>query len=151
MKLLWRQWRAAWRDTLILFNEFRTPLVVFTLIVLGSGLYYMALAGRLGEPVENLGEAIFIILSAAFLQVVGDFPKHPYLQLFHFFMPLIGAIVLAQGLADFGSLLFNRHSRSKEWEMAVASTLNNHIILVGLGHLGYRIVQKLYDMGREVA
>lgn len=35
--------------------------------------------------------------------------------------------------------------------MAVASTLNNHIILVGLGHLGYRIVQKLHDMGREVA
>ena len=35
--------------------------------------------------------------------------------------------------------------------MAVASTLNNHIILVGLGHLGYRIVQKLHAMGREVA
>ena len=151
MKLLWRQWKAAWRDTLILINEFRTPLIVFTLIVIGGGLYYRVLSSQLGEPIQSVGEAIFIILSAAFLQIVGDFPQHPYLQLFHFFMPLIGAIVLAQGLADFGSLLFNRHTRSKEWEMAVASTLNNHIILVGLGHLGYRIVQKLNEMGREVA
>jgi len=35
--------------------------------------------------------------------------------------------------------------------MAVASTMKNHIVLVGLGHLGYRIVHRLRDMGREVA
>jgi Trk K+ transport system NAD-binding subunit len=147
----WRSVRAAWRDTLILLNEFRTPLVVFTLIVVGGGLYYNWLSAQLGEPVRSPGEAVFTILSAAFLQGVGDFPVNPYLQLFHFFMPLVGVIILAQGLADFGSLLFNRRSRNKEWEMAVASTLENHIVLVGLGHLGYRIVESLYEMGRDVA
>lgn len=35
--------------------------------------------------------------------------------------------------------------------MAVASTMNNHIVLVGLGHLGYRVAQKLYEMGKNVA
>lgn len=35
--------------------------------------------------------------------------------------------------------------------MAVASTLNNHHILVGLGHLGYRVADQLHDMGEEVA
>ena len=35
--------------------------------------------------------------------------------------------------------------------MAVASTLENHIVLVGLGHLGYRIVESLCEMGKEVA
>src|SRR5512145_1171311 len=103
MKFAWRQWKAAGRDTLILINEFRAPLIIFTLIVIGGGLYYRVLAGQVGEPVQSVGEAIFIILSAAFLQVVGDFPQHPYLQLFHFIMPLVGVIVLAQGLADFGS------------------------------------------------
>ena len=34
--------------------------------------------------------------------------------------------------------------------MAVASTMNQHIILVGLGHLGYRIAQKLHEMGKNV-
>ena len=34
--------------------------------------------------------------------------------------------------------------------MAVASTMNKHIILIGLGHLGYRIVQKLSEMGENL-
>ncbi|HLF74398.1 MAG TPA: NAD-binding protein [Anaerolineales bacterium] len=150
MKPVARQWQATWRDTAILLKEFRLPLVLFTVVVIGGGLYYRLLADQVGEPVHSVGEAIYIILSATFLQAVGTFPQHPFLQVFHFLMPLVGIIILAQGLADFGSLLFNRRARSKEWEMAVASTLNNHIVLVGLGHLGYRVVQRLYEMGRQV-
>lgn len=145
-----RQWKAAWRDTLILLKEFRAPLLIFTVTVIGGGLLYWSIANWVGEPVRSQSEAIFIILTAAFLQPTGDFPKHLGLQLFHFIMPLVGIIILAQGLADFGSLLFNRRARNKEWEMAVASTMNNHIVLVGLGHLGYRVAQKLYEMGKNV-
>ncbi|MEO8354939.1 MAG: NAD-binding protein [Chloroflexota bacterium] len=150
MKPLVRRWKAVWRDTLILLNEFRVPLLIFTIAVIGGGLLYGAIANWVGEPIPSRSEAIFIILTAAFLQPSGSFPKHLGLQLFHFFMPVVGIIILAQGLADFGSLLFNRRSRNKEWEMAVASTMNNHIVLVGLGHLGYRVAQKLYEMGKNV-
>jgi len=150
MKLRWRKWRAGWRDTLILMKEFQAPLIVFIVIVIGGGLYYRWLAAQLGEPVRSAGEAIYIVLSATFLQVVGDFPQHVFLQTFHFLMPLVGVIILAQGLADFGGLLFNRRARSKEWEMAVASTMKNHIVLIGLGHLGYRVVDRLHEMGKEV-
>ena len=34
--------------------------------------------------------------------------------------------------------------------MAVASTYSNHIILVGLGHLGFRVANQLHDMEQEV-
>lgn len=34
--------------------------------------------------------------------------------------------------------------------MAVASTMKKHTIVVGLGHLGFRIIQKLHDMGRQI-
>lgn len=150
MKLTLRRWKAAWRDTLILMNEFRSPLILFTVAVIGGGFLYTAIADVVGKPVQSLAAAIFIVLTAAFLQPVGEFPEHIGLQLFHFLMPVVGIIILAQGLADFGSLLFNRRARNKEWEMAVASTMNNHIVLVGLGHLGYRIAQKLHEMGKNV-
>ena len=150
MKLRLRKWRAGWRDTLILMKEFQTPLAVFVLVVVGGGLYYRWLAAQLGETVPSAGEAIYIVLSSTFLQAVGDFPEHIFLQTFYFLMPLVGVIILAQGLADFGGLLFNRRARSKEWEMAVASTMKNHIVLVGLGHLGYRVVHRLHEMGKEV-
>ena len=152
MKSMIRSWKATWRDTLILLNEFKTPLFIFIVAIIGGGLLYYAIANGVGE--KNLAhsptEAIFIVLTAAFLQPSGEFPKHYALQLFHFLMPVVGIIILAQGLADFGSLLFNRRSRSKEWEMAVASTMKNHIILVGLGHLGYRVAQRLHEMGKSV-
>jgi voltage-gated potassium channel len=47
-------------------------------------------------------------------------------------------------------MFFNRRSRGKEWEMAVASTFTNHIVLIGLGHLGYRVVKTLREMGEDV-
>src|SRR5215217_4072313 len=150
MKKIVRRWKAMWRDTLILLNEFRWPLLIFIVAIVGGGFLYFAIAKAVGEPVQSQNEAIFIILTAAFLQPTGDFPKHIGLQLFHFIMPLVGIIILAQGLADFGSLLFNRRARSKEWEMAVASTMNNHIVLVGLGHLGFRVAQRLHQMGENV-
>jgi phosphoglycerate dehydrogenase-like enzyme len=65
-------------------------------------------------------------------------------------MPLVGLIIFARGLADFGSLVFNRRARGRKWEAAVASTRKNHFVLVGLGHLGYRIVQQWHRMGRKI-
>ena len=150
MKNRWRKLRATWRDTLILVSEFRTSLILFTITVIGGGILYFFLSETLREPVKSLGESIYTILAATFLQPIGDFPKHLILQLFHFIMPVIGIIFLAQGLTDFGTLLFNRKSRGKEWEMAVASTMNKHIVLVGLGHLGFRVAQKLHEMGESI-
>lgn len=144
--------QASLRDTAILLREFRTPLFWFSFAVIGGGFLYEYIARVVNEPVSSLAESIYIVLIATFLQPANrDFPQHILLQSFHFFMPIIGLIVLAQGLADFGSLLFNRKSRNKEWEMAVASTLQNHIILVGLGHLGYRVALKLHEMGENLA
>jgi Trk K+ transport system NAD-binding subunit len=145
-----RQWRAGWRDTIILLTEFRTPLLLFTVAVIGGGLVYATIAEVVGEPVSGFTEAMYIVLTAAFLQPAGEFPNSIGLQIFHFLMPLIGIIILAQGLAEFGILLFNRRARTKEWEMAVASTMNHHIVLVGLGHLGYRVAQRLHEMGESV-
>ncbi len=145
-----QEWRAGWRDTLILMKKFRSPLILFTVAVIGGGFIYKVIANAVGEPIESLSESIYVVLTAAFLQPVGEFPKYFGLQIFHFLMPLIGVVILAQGLADFGSLLFNRRARNKEWEMAVASTMNKHIVLIGLGHLGFRIVQRLHEMGENV-
>ena len=148
----WRHLQASIRDTGILLREFRAPLFWFSFAVIGGGLLYDFIAKLVNEPVNSLAESIYIVLIAAFLQPPNrDFPLHIALQLFHFFMPIVGIIALAQGLADFGSLLFNRKSRNKEWEMAIASTMKNHIILIGLGHLGYRVALKLHEMGETLA
>jgi voltage-gated potassium channel len=145
-----RSWKASWRDTSLLLREFRDPLLLFVLAIVGLGLLYYTLAVYYGEPLSNPIEGIYLVMTATFLQPLGEFPHAFVLQLFHFIMPLIGVVTLAHGLADFGTLFFNRRTRGKEWAMAVASTYTNHIILVGLGHLGFRVASQLHEMEQDV-
>ena len=147
-----RMLRASLRDTALLLREFRTALVVFLIAILSSAVLYFSISRQVGEPIRNFTEAIYIVISLAFFQPPGDFPESPLLEAFFFIMPLVGIGSLALGLADFGYLLFNRRARSKEWEMAIASTLENHHVLVGLGHLGFHVVEHLrIAMNQEIA
>lgn len=148
--LYWRKLRASLRDTWLLLSQFRWPLLAFSVAILGGGISYYFLAQQAGEPLNNLPEAIYQVLSLTFMQPTGEFPAAWTLEIFYFIMPIIGIIILAQGITEFGVMLFNRRGRSKEWEMAVASTFSNHIVLVGLGHLGFRVARNLHQMAQEV-
>jgi len=143
-------WQASLRETGIVLREFRLPVLIFATAVIGLGIVYHFLARQSGEPLHSLPEAIYLMLTLAFLQPSGSFPQAPLLQLFYFVMPLVGVGTLAQGLAEFGVMIFNRRARSREWEIAVASTFRDHTVLVGLGHLGYRVVQQLHEMREPV-
>jgi Trk K+ transport system NAD-binding subunit len=141
-----RLWQAGLRETGILLREFRQPVLIFLVAILGFGSLYNFLAFQSGEPLNSITEAFYLMLTLAFLQPSGNFPHAPILQVFYFLLPIVGVGTLAQGLAEFGVMLFNRRARSKEWEIAVASTFRNHTVLVGLGHLGFRVAEKLHEM-----
>ncbi len=142
--------RATWRDTRVLLREFQLPLLAFTVMILGGGSAYCYLSNLAGEPLPSLSESIYHILGLVFLQPAEPFPKTWYLQLFFFLMPFLGLGILAQGMADFTVMLFNRRARGKTWEVAVASTMRSHIVLVGLGHLGFRVLNELRQMHPNV-
>jgi voltage-gated potassium channel len=145
-----REIKAAWRDIWLLLGRFGTPLLFFVLAVFGGGIAYYFLSYEAGEPLGNLLEGIYQVLAMTFLQPTGDFPHTWYLGIFYFIMPVIGLIILAQGVAEFSVMLFNLRARGKEWEIAVASTYNNHIVLVGLGHLGFRVAEELINMEQDI-
>ncbi|GAB4495999.1 MAG: potassium channel protein [Anaerolineales bacterium] len=146
----WREFRAGLRDTWLLLREFAAPLGWFALTISGGGLAYFLLAQQAAEPISSLPEAMYHVLGLVIFQPIADFPNAWYLQVFYFAMPLIGIAIFAQGIAEFGVLLFNRRARGQEWEMAIASTFNNHVILVGLGHLGFRVADYLNRMEQDV-
>ncbi|MGD8458130.1 MAG: NAD-binding protein [Anaerolineales bacterium] len=145
-----RRIRAAWRDTVLLLREFSWPLFLFTIVVIGGSCLYYYWANEFGEPVGSYLEALYLLLSLTFLQPTVAFPSDWHLQVYFFIIPIIGIGLLAHGVAEFGSLFFNRRSRGKEWEMAVASTFNKHVVLVGLGHLGYNVLDSLLNLEQEV-
>lgn len=148
-----RPLRAIWRDTLLLIRQFIWPLLILSVAVVLGGIVYHNLAVQTGETIgsSDVGEAIYHVLGLTFFQPLGDeLPDDLRMELFYFVMPILGLVVLALGLTDFGILFFNRKQRNKEWEMAVASTFNRHIVLVGLGHLGFRVVSELHQLDQDV-
>jgi Trk K+ transport system NAD-binding subunit len=77
-------------------------------------------------------------------------PKAPGLQLLFFVMPVVGLGVVADGVVRFGVALFNRRERKEAWQVAIASTYRDHIVVCGLGRIGYRVVKELLNLGEEV-
>jgi Trk K+ transport system NAD-binding subunit len=146
----WRQLRAAWRDSWILLRQFRRPILLFALILLGSGWLFYDLSQFAARPVASWIEGVYDVLMIALLNPPMEFPRELSLQLFFFILPVLGIGLLAQGLTEFGVMFFNRRTRAREWEIAVASTFSNHIVLIGLGHLGFRVVKILCEMGQEL-
>lgn len=147
---LLRNFRAGWRDTILLLREFRSALIWFLVLIIGLGSLYYVLGTAAGEAPSSLIESCYLLLTMTFLQPIQPFPNTWYLQIFYFVTPILGTGILAQGLANFGILFFNRRERGKEWEMAVASTFSRHVILIGLGHLGYRVVKYLHELHQDV-
>jgi voltage-gated potassium channel len=143
--------RAFWRDTLVLVRQFRVSLLAFsTLLCVGTlalRLFYIH-----PETGRHLGwiEATHATFMLLFAETLLPFPKKLWLQVLFFITPPIGLAVAADGVLRFGVALFNRRERKEAWQMAVASTYRNHVVVCGLGRVGYRVTKELLRLGEEV-
>ena len=144
-----RNFQATVRDTLVLINEFKFTLIAFSTVVFATGWLYYRLTLMSGDSTYSYPEAVFTILAMIFLQANTAFPDDWYRQIFFFVMPIVGLALITRG-ADFALLLFNRRLRKGEWQVAIASTYSDHVVLVGLGHLGFRVARELRNLGDEV-
>jgi len=152
VRLPWqRRLRASLRDAFVLLREFRFTLLFFIIIVLTcAALFWLFYESPDEGQRVSLSEALYGAFSLMFFQPSLRFPRNVWLDLLYFCLPIIGLGVLADGVLRFGVMLFNKRARKEEWQVALASTYRNHIIVCGLGKLGYRVVRQLLDFGEEV-
>jgi Trk K+ transport system NAD-binding subunit len=68
----------------------------------------------------------------------------------YFVVPILGLVALADGVIHFGSALIDKRQRGQKWQAAMASTYKDHVIVCGLGKVGYRVILELRKFGREV-
>src|SRR5690606_35798227 len=142
--------RALWRDTSALWQEFRVPFLVFLIATLGGGWLYGELLVQAGYPRLPYVDLPYLMLSLMVLESVTDLPREPQLVAFWYIMPPIAIYIIGHGAVDFVRLFFNRGERRRAWEEAVASTYRNHIIVLGVGHVGLRVIRSLAQMGVEI-
>lgn len=147
----WLRTLRLWvRDARVLLRQFGGSLVAFAIAILGGGALYFVLGGvAQAEHPVTIHEAWYLVLLMMFLQAGENLPSAWYLAVFYFLMPVLGLAILSQGIADFSLVLFNRRARGEAWNVAVAKTFNNHIVIIGLGHLGFRTARALHQLGED--
>jgi len=146
-----RYLRALWRDTRVLVHQFRVSLIAFAILLCG-GTLALRLCYLYPETGQHLNwiEALHATLNLIFMENVLPLPRAPGLQLMFITVPPIGLAVVADGVLRFGVALFNRRERKEAWQVAIASTYRDHIVVCGLGKVGYRVVKELLHLGEEI-
>lgn len=146
-----RYLRASLRDTWVLAREFRNSLMLFTGLLLLGGLilWRFYVSPETGQRLA-FSEALYAVFTLIFFQTTIPYPRSGLLQVFFFVVPILGLGVIAEGVIRFGVMLFNKQVRKGEWQVAVASTFRNHIVVCGLGRVGYRVAEQLLRFGEEV-
>ncbi|MCS7254856.1 MAG: NAD-binding protein [Armatimonadetes bacterium] len=139
--------KAYWRDTWILLRQFRYSLFAFTTLILFGALW---LKFFYTKRQLDFGEAIYATLMLVFLNPTIDFPQSNLARPAFFIVPIIGIGIFTEAIIRFGILLFAKSYREEEWQKVMASTYQNHTIVVGIGRVGYRVAEELLNAGEEI-
>src|SRR5262249_45311779 len=124
--------------------EFRWPLGVFWgLVLLGGLALYLGHDAKPGEEPLDYAEACNHVFFLMIAQPTMKFPSAWYLRPLFFLLPIIGLGAVADSLVRLGYLIFASKQNLPEWQRMVASLHRNHVIVVGVGKVGYRVIQGL--------
>jgi voltage-gated potassium channel len=141
------QYIRAW------LHYLRKPTLQF-LPILGGVIVLVLLGGfaftRLYEHELTYGRAVYMVYTLLFGESVSPAPGHWFLDVICFVTPLLGLVVILDGVVRFSYHILRRDETSREWVQAMGKTMHDHVILFGLGKVGVRILQQLIRIGEAV-
>jgi voltage-gated potassium channel len=142
----WHQIRAYFRDTLLLLGQFRLSLLAFFALTLWGALWLWLFY----RPKRlDFAEALYATLMLIFLNPTLEFPRSALVRPVFFVVPIVGVGIFTEAVIRFGILLFAKSYREEEWQRVMASTYRDHIVVIGIGRVGYRAVQEIVAVGRR--
>lgn len=151
MKRRWqRTIRAELRDMRVLIRESWTSLFLFVVILVGGALLFQRFYPCPDCKHPDFGEALYGTFSLIFFSPSLDLPEPSYLRVLYYLIPILGLAAVADGVLRFGVALVSKRERGQKWQVAMASTYDNHVIVCGVGRVGYRVILELLKYGRDV-
>ncbi len=136
----------------ILAAEFKGTLMLTAGILLsGSVLFhYFSADPATGSRIDYI-QALYSTFVLMSMNFPDSMPQHPILRLWCFAVPFFSFVVVSEAVVRLAVLLTSKAGSGKRWVKAMVATYDNHVILCGMGRLGFSILQELLKMGKEVA
>lgn len=141
---LWREWCFA----RVVARHVRVRLVLIIGIVVAGAYLFKIL-----EPDKDRTflEAMYCTWALVFGESPEAFPRQSLvLQTLFFVVPVLGLTVILEGIVNFALILRDRRRSERSWCVTMAASLSNHVIVVGMGRLGFRTFKLLRELGEAV-
>lgn len=126
----------------------RLGLIAALTIAGGLTLRWRAASPELTEL--DFVAACYQIYTQLFFEHVSGLPDDWILRVMYFTVPIAGAFIVAEGLLKVGLSLLDLRNHTTAWIRIMAQTYRDHIILIGLGHVGFRVLEELLARGKQV-
>jgi hypothetical protein len=98
-----------------------------------------------------LTKALYEAISLMFFASSLDFPSGDlFLEILWILFPLFGLILLADGLSGIGTAIKFGDPTSEIWNQEVARIMKDHVVIVGIGNVGFKILKEIVNMEYEV-
>ena len=139
----WREWCFA----RVVFRRFRVRLLILILLLACGALLFLSFEP---EKQHTFPQALYYTWSLVFGEPPEAFPRHWALQALFFLAPVVGLAIILEGIVDFALTVRDRQRSDRSWRLIMAASYTDHIVLVGLGRLGYRTFMLLRRLGEPV-
>lgn len=123
-------------------------LVVAYTVVAAAVLRWDLARSRVKLP--DFQASAYAVWTQLFFEPTDPFPGTPVSRLVFWVTPIVGVFLVAQGLLKVGGGLFDLATRRELWVTIVSEQMRGHVVVCGLGHVGYRVVEELHALGHEV-
>jgi voltage-gated potassium channel len=146
------------------YRWFRLNLAILRYVLrrLGPPLFYAVLylvsatlllrwdLQRHGEVLPDFASTLWGLWTLLVFEPTLDFPGSFIARGIFWITPLAGLFLLAQGVFKIGSSLLDRDTQRQLWTSIMTDLMNNHVVVCGIGHVGYRVTEELCRLGEDV-
>lgn len=95
-------------------------------------------------------DRLYEVYTQLFFQPVATLPRTPIAAALYTITPLVGVALVAQGVVKVGASLFDAKEREQLWVRLMSERMTNHVVVCGLGHVGFRVVESLRELRQDV-
>jgi hypothetical protein len=130
-----------WKDLSIVFSMIWFNLVLFAALMAGGAILLKISSAY---PLAGWAGLLLNAFHMAILERVAQESSGLMPILLSFVIPLGTAIILGEGVLRVFSIYLQKREHREDWDIMVAKTFTNHIVVCGVGELGKALVKRLH-------
>ncbi len=141
------QLRIFVRYIVFLLWEFRWNLGVWLGLIVAGGFLIYNYGTKIdgGQICSSYVQCFHGVFLMTFFESNLSFPKESLLQSLFFLIPIVGLGAIGDSLVRLGYFIVSSKKKLPEWNRMKAALYRDHIVVVGAGKVGLRIVHGLVN------